>query len=320
MDLLYLSSEDIRTLSLCPSELADSLVGAFCKRRLGEAILPAKTGMRPGWSDAFFHAMPAALQGGLSGIKWVAGARGNAELGLPHIMGLLILADGQTGKPLAIMESGELTGLRTAAMSLLAARSLARSDSTRIAFIGCGLQARTHLAALAAEFPIRRLHAVSRSDAGAERFCRHAAALGFEAQTCREPRQALADADIVVSTVPASTELKPFLDGRWMAPGGFATMVDLGRSWTVEGMAGFDRIFTDDREQTLALKEHSPLFGAVCIAGDLGDLLTGEAPGRSTPQERLAFAFPGAAIADLAAGNLALEKAREHGLGRYLPL
>lgn len=317
MSILYLSEDDMKDLDLSPSALADAISHAFLHRR--QALLPPKSAIRMPQTGAYFHAMPAAIQDRIAGVKWIAGSPANAGRGLAHVMGLLILSDVESGKPLALLEAGGLTGWRTAAVSLLAARHLARRDSATVAFIGCGLQARTHLAALGAEFPIRKVRAFGRSREGAAHFCRLAEDSGYEALACADAREALAQSDMIVSTVPASRELEPFLEAQWLEPGAFAAMVDLGRSWREPGMAAFDRIFTDDIEQTLALKEHTPLFGRLAFSGDLAALVADECPGRTAATERIAFVFPGAAIADLAAGELALKRARALGIGTILP-
>ena len=305
----YVTEAEVADLAPGPNELADALAAAFRARARDDAVMPAKTHLGFPGGSAFFHAMPAAIPELAAGVKWVAGAARNSDRGLPHVHALLILSDPETGVPLGILEAGHLTGLRTAAITLLAARHLARGDSQRIAFVGCGLQARTHLDALRAAFPITSVAIVGRRVESARLFAETVRAHDLAADTYRDANEALADADIVVSSVPAAPGLAGFLDAAALPAGAFAAMVDLGRSWIPRTLGAFDRTFTDDTRQSLELAHGNPAFAAMRFTGDLGDLLGATVPGRLSPDERLAFLFPGVAIADLVAGHLVLARA-----------
>ncbi len=304
----YITEAEVEALGITAAEVADAAEPLFRAREQGQVAMPPKTGLSLPGSDAFFHVMPAAAEGAVACAKWVSGAPGNAAAGRPHITALLILADAADGRVLALVEAAALTGLRTAALSLLAARRLALADASRLAFVGCGLQARTHLAALAGSFPVREVLAYGPRPAGVNRFAYHARASGHQVQICARPEEALESADIIVSSVPAHSDLVPFLDARSLPPGAFATMVDLGRSWCMEGLPGFDRCLTDDMTQSTALSGANPTFAAMQLEADLAALVTGRAPGRKSEGERIAFLFPGVALGDLAAGMLVLER------------
>jgi len=127
-------------------------------------------------------------------------------------------------------------------------------------------------------------------------------------QCCTDPAEALTQADIVVSSVPAQPGLEGFLDARALPPGALAVMVDLGRSWQPDALAAFDRSFTDDLEQSRALSGNNPVFASMRFAGDLGALVGGGAVGRRDDTERLAFLFPGVAFADIVVGQMLLER------------
>jgi ornithine cyclodeaminase/alanine dehydrogenase len=271
--------------------------------------MPAKSNLGLPGGAAFFHAMPAAIPNLAAGVKWVAGAASNARRGLPHVHALLILSDPQTGAPIGVLEAGYLTGLRTAAITLLAARHLARRDSRRLALVGCGLQARTHLDALRSEFPIESVALAGRTPESVRRFADTARADGLAADTYADANAALEAADIVVSSVPAAPGLAGFLDAAALPAGALAAMVDLGRSWRAETTGAFDRSFTDDARQSRELSANNPTFAAMRFTGDLGGLLDGSVPGRCRARERLAFLFPGVALADLVAGHLVLARA-----------
>jgi ornithine cyclodeaminase/alanine dehydrogenase len=263
--------------------------------------------------------MPAAIAGVGTGVKWVALSPGNAARGLPHISATMIVADPQTGALASVLEAGRLTALRTAAMSLLAARFLARPDAAVLALIGCGVQARAHLEALRSEFPLRTIRVLGRRRASAETFVQECSATMTGLEVVESPRAALRDADIVVSTVPAQQGLVAFLDARQLAAGATALMVDLARSWHPDALGAFDRHYTDDIEQSRALAPSNPGFAGLQFDADLVGLVSGQATGRQTDAERLCFAYAGSGLADLAVAALLVDRARENGLGFALP-
>jgi ornithine cyclodeaminase/alanine dehydrogenase len=310
---LYLTENDVRALAPSAGALADALTDAFAARSAGRVTMPPKTAMRCAGSEAFFHTMPAAIPGRTVGVKWVGGSPDNAAGGLPHVGAILVLADPRTGLPTAIIEAAHLTALRTAAISLLAARFLVRADACSIGFIGCGLQARAHLRALLEEFPIEEIAVAGRRPHAIDAFVREAAEAGLSSWACSAD-EAMASSDIVVSTVPARQGLTPFLDARRLRAGATAIMVDLGRSWRPEAVTAFDACFTDDMEQSGALAGNNPVFQAMSFAGDLPGLVTGGS-GRCHDDTRLAFLFPGVALADIAAGACLLARAEAAGVG-----
>lgn len=304
----YLREADVVALAPTPGELADRLATAFRQRAEGRIPMPPKAKLSDDDADTFYHSMPALVPGAAAGVKWVAGSPSNTARGLPHIQSLLLLSDPATGRPTAIIEANHLTGLRTAAISLLAARHLARRSAQRLAVIGCGLQAVTHLDALNTEFPLRMVAIHGRRAESMQRFARHAAERGLASQFCAEPVAALAGADIVVSSVPAQPGLEGFLDARALPAGALAAMVDLGRSWRSDSVAAFDRAFTDDLEQSQTLAGDNPTFASMQFSGDLGALVRGDVPGRQDHKERIAFLFPGVAFADIVIGQMLLER------------
>ena len=305
---LYLSEAEVQDLAPSAGTLADALAKAFRGPAAGKVAMPAKTSFSLDGSDASFHAMPAAVLGLAAGVKWVASSPANAARDLPHLDALLLLSDADSGLVRAIVEARYLTGWRTAALSLLAARYLARPDATRLGLIGCGLQAASHCEALCEEFPIRSAKLYSRRRETAQSFAVSLGERGLATHVSDEPAEVLAESDIVVTTVPAQPGLVGFLDAARLAPGVFVTMVDLGRSWQAESTGAFDRCFTDDSAQSCALAGSNPTFAAMTFHGDLAALASGEVPGRQSEDQRIAFLFPGVALADIVAGHLLLRR------------
>ena len=316
---IYLTDSDVDALAPPPGAMANAIAAGFLARARGMAAAPVKTAMNCPGGDLHCQAMPAAIAGVGTGVKWVALSPGNTARGAPHISATMIVADAETGALTSILEAGRLTALRTAAMSLLAARYLARPGAAVLALIGCGVQAQAHLEALQSEFPLRTIRVVGRRRASAEAFVQQCGATTTGLEVVESPRAALRDADIVVSTVPAQQNLEAFLDARQLAAGATALMVDLARSWRPDALDALDRHFTDDIEQSRALASSNPGFAALQFDADLAGLVSGQSTGRQTDAERLGFAFAGSAIADLAVAALLVDRARENGLGVALP-
>jgi ornithine cyclodeaminase/alanine dehydrogenase-like protein (mu-crystallin family) len=315
---LYLTDADVAALAPPPGALADLVAAVFRARAAGDAVAPPKSALRLGATGLYCQAMPAAVAGVGAGVKWVTLPRDSGPRGLPHVSGAVVLCDPDTGRLQAILEAGALTALRTAAISLVAARRLGRADAAQLTLVGCGVQARAHLDALTAAFPITRVRLLARRAGSAAAFATAAARDGHGFEPCGEPRDALAGADLVVSTVPDGPDLVPFLDAAWLAPGALAIMVDLGRSWVPGSLDQFDRAFTDDAGQTAALAPANPGLAALRFDGDLADLEAARLPGRTDAGQRVAFAFAGSGIADMAAAAAVLRAARERGAGTVL--
>jgi alanine dehydrogenase len=282
---------------------------AFCGLATGEAkALPkANLDLGPGH---FFQAMVAAdSRTDLAAVKWVAVAPVDGATAIrSHIM----LSRRSTGELLATMEADPITAARTAAMSAIAAQHLARSDSTSIALIGCGTQARSHLAALADVFPgLSRVAALGRRRERAEAFATEARRAGFEAAAVDDPRAAIEGADIVVSSVSISGVSQPFVDAAWLAPGAFVTAVDLARAWHPASFRHFDLVATDDRHQSRQLFEKGRMAFTGAFHADLSDLAPSPASLRASPSQKTLFVFAGHAVADLAVAGFVYDYARK---------
>lgn len=314
-DILYLSNADVEACGLGVAEVEQAVEAMFAAKAEGRAVMKPKLALHPP-NRALFLASPGVMdRPPYAGIKWV-GVADNEARGLPHIAGLILLSDAETGLPVAVMDARWTTGVRTAAITAVAARRLARPDSASIGFIACGLQARAHLAALRPLFPVTLVRAYSRRLETAEAFAEEARAQGLDADAVDTPRAALLGMDIVVTTTPVVPRTAPFLDAAWLAPGSFTSMVDLGLSWISESLSRLDRVVTDDQAQAgsegLAYKEP--------YDGEVADLVVGRTAGRQSRDERTALVFAGLGLADVAVAALVYERAIEAGVGRRLPL
>jgi ornithine cyclodeaminase/alanine dehydrogenase len=158
-------------------------------------------------------------------------------------------------------------------------------------------------------FPLERIKVFGRGQANIDGLCRLADELGLASEVCDSGKDAVADADLVVTSVTYSAQLVPFLDANWLAPGCFATITDLGAPWQKDSFTMFDRIVIDDLEQEAV--SPNKLAAPELVTGDLSGLVLENFKGRGGQDDRTAFVFRGHALGDLALAALAFQKAGE---------
>ncbi len=236
--MLYLSAADVASVGLDPRTIIGLLEAAFREKGHGRVEMPPKPGVhtRP---DAFIHAMPAYIPAmRAAGVKWVSGYPENRAAGLPYISGLIVLNDVDTGLPYAVMDCTWITAYRTAAASALSARYLARPESGTVGILACGVQGRTHLEALALEFPVKRALAYDIAPDVRGQFVEEMGRkIGIEVAGVDDPRTAVADSDIVVTSGPILRQPVPTIQRGWLQPGGFASAVDFDSYWSPAALA-----------------------------------------------------------------------------------
>jgi ornithine cyclodeaminase/alanine dehydrogenase len=258
--------------------------------------------------------MSTLAVGDLTVVKQVTVSPDNPARGLPAINGAIMVLDAETGLLRAVIGANWITAHRTAALSAVAGRRLADPASSTIAFVGCGVQARSHLQAFSATFGLQRVLAVGRSAETVDGFLEFARGTGVEAERV-EAEEALRAADIVVTSITLNYDTEPFLSASWLKPTAFAAITDLCIPWESEAMEAFGTIVVDDLEQERTSEK--PMVAADRIAGDLMGLVTGEV-GERQAGKPAAFAFRGIALGDYAAAALALRKAEETGAGQRI--
>lgn len=230
----------------------------------------------------------------------------NPARGQPLMNSIVTLQDSETGLPCAVLDGNWVTAVRTAALSAVAARHMARTDARTIAFVGCGLQARSHLGAFAEFFPLERIKAFGRGRANIDALCEAAADRGLAAEVATNIEDALAEADLVVSSITRKPGLEPFVDATHLRPGAFAAVTDLAAPWRPASLTAFDRIVIDDLAQEAVMKDK--LVSPELVTGDLAGLVLDEIPGRRGDDERTAFICRGYALGDFALAALAYDK------------
>ncbi|WP_249789799.1 ornithine cyclodeaminase family protein [Bradyrhizobium hereditatis] len=256
---------------------------------------------------------------GIAAVKWVAAAPVGLNDVRAGINGLICVSDYKTGEPIAVLDGNTITLIRTAALSAAAAVYLAPEAPTTIGFVGCGQQALSHLEAFVDLFPsLRKIHLLSRSLASAERVAVAASRKGLQPIIANDPEKLLNQSEIVVSMVPISPGLKPFLDARVLPSSSFVTAVDRGCSWLPETFTAFNTLVTHSLRQSTAPWDASGrAVESVKFHDDLEHLASGSS--RPSAPMKAFFGFGGYAIADLALAELALRMARASGIGTHLP-
>jgi ornithine cyclodeaminase/alanine dehydrogenase-like protein (mu-crystallin family) len=320
--LLYLSQADVVAVGISMSEIIAALETAFRAKGEGRTEMPPKPGVHPGGGDNFIHAMPAYIQDLKSaGVKWVSGYPENYKRGLPYITGLLIYNDVENGLPLAVMDCVWITAKRTGAASAVAARRLARPESSVMGMLGCGVQGQSHAEAFTETFPLKKILAY---DKDAESARRYAAAmtrqLKVEVVAVKTPREAVSGCDIVATAGPILKVPHATIQAGWLDEGAFASLVDYDSYWSREALAQAAKFCTDDIPQLKLYQSMGYFRNIPPIHADLGELVTGKKKGRESAKERTMTANLGLAIDDMAVAPLIFARAKEKGIGTWLPL
>jgi len=323
--ILYLSRDDLGALGVTMLEVVDAVEAGCAAKGRGQVVMPPKLSLH-GEGDAYAQVMAATLPGdGGLGAKWVTLFPQNAGRGLPITNGLVVLSDPLTGLPAAVMDAATVTAWRTGASVGVAARYLARPDAATVGVLGCGVQARASVRALAAVLRgLREVRCYDAVGAAGEAFV---AGLGAELPglrftTVAAPEDVVRGAGVVVSAITMTADIRPPLGPGLLEPGALAVALDYDAAWSAPAMSECGRFYCDDTATVRATQAAGVRLAGIpgSIAGDLGELAAGLVDGRRTPDERLFCLNLGMALEDVVTGELALRRARELGAGRELPL
>jgi ornithine cyclodeaminase/alanine dehydrogenase len=304
------------------AEIIDLLETAFKEKGERRVEIPPKPGIHPGEGDNFIHAMPAYIPAlNSAGVKWVSGFPENYKRGLPYITGLLILNDPETGVPVSVMDCVWITAMRTAAATAVAARRLARSDSSVLGILACGVQGRTNTEALKVLFPLERVMAYDVKSEAVESFAGSVTAeLDLEVVPVDHPREAVTGCDLVVTAGPILKEPHATIQASWLEEGAFASLVDFDSYWHPDALKEADKFCIDDVPQLEHYREVGYFRDIPPVYADLGELVVGRKPGRQTAGERTIACNLGLALDDMAVAPTLYQRAVEQGIGTWLPL
>jgi len=234
---------------------------------------------------------------------------------------LMILNDVETGIPYAVMDCSWITAMRTGAASALSAKYLARHESETVGILACGVQGRTNLEALACLFTVKQVYAYDVLPDVQEKFVREVQErFSFPISGVSEPRQAVIESDLVVSSGPILKHPTATIEKDWLRPGAYGSAVDFDSYWTAEALAQMDRVSTDDHAQFQYYKSVGYFQQTPDPYADLGELVAGLKPGRQDEKERTLAINLGLALDDMAVAPTIYQKAKDMRLGVSLPL
>ncbi len=319
--LLYLCREDVENIGLSMAEIINALEDMFKEKGAGRVEMPPKPGIHTK-KDAFIHAMPAYIPSlGAAGIKWISGYPENQNHNLPYITGLLILNDPETGIPLAIMDATWITAKRTGAATAVAAKYLARKDSSTVGIIACGLQGRSNLEALASIFQITNVKAYDVYPEIAQSFAREMTKLHqVDVEVVTHPKEAVIGLDLVVTSGPILENPHPTIKSGWLSEGAFACPIDFDSYWCADALQQADKLATDDLSQMAYYRKEGYFKYTPEPYADLGEIIIGKKAGRQKDEERTICINLGLALDDMATAILIYQKAKIKGIGKELPL
>ena len=320
-ETLILTRRDVRAL-LGYDECIAAVEQAFRLHAEGRSLAPGVLGVPA--RDGGFHIKAAGLE--LGRLYFAAKTNGNfagnpRKHGLPAIQGVIVLCDAGDGRPLAVMDSIEVTLRRTAAATAVAARWLARADSSTAAICGCGIQGRAQLRALVRVLPIRRVFAFDSDRATAQAFAREMSEeLRIEVSAAPDVAGAVRDCDVCVTCTPSR---KAFLFRPDVRPGTFVAAVgaDNGDKQEIDPqLMAASVVVTDVLDQcaTIGDLHHALVAGAMtrdAVHAELADVVAGRKPGRRSRDEVTLFDSTGTALQDVAAAAVVYEKAIAAGCG-----
>ena len=323
---IALTRRDVRDLLEVDACIA-AVEEAFRLHGAGRADPPGVLGIPV--PEGGFHIKAGVLQ--LSRTYFAAKINANfpanpTRHGLPTIQGVIVLADAERGTLLALIESGEITALRTAAATAVAAKHLALPESRSATIVGCGVQGRAQLRALSRVRRLEAVHACDQDPARAEAYARQLAAeLGVTVRAAPDVAPVARVSDIVVTCTPAR---RPVLGRDDVAPGAFIAAVGADHPEKQEldpALVAGSTLVVDVLEQAATLGDlhHALAAGVVTrdhVHAELGEVVAGRKPGRRSPQETIVFDSTGMALQDVAAAAAVYERAVQAGRGRPVPL
>jgi ornithine cyclodeaminase/alanine dehydrogenase-like protein (mu-crystallin family) len=326
MKLLVLSHTEVLELlpiKDCIAVMREALIALAA----GKVHQPLRTIIRPPDAKGVMGLMPSYKSGESAafGLKAICVFPENLTKGLDSHQGAVLLFSAETGELLAMMNASAITAIRTAAISGVATDLLARVDAGNLAMLGSGVQARAHLVAMSHVRFIKRCRIASRHIEDAQKFAEEMRPdFSFALEPVETVEEALEGADLIVT---ATTAVEPIVRREWISAGAHLNLVGSStpnaREVDSETMAAAS-LFVDRRESTTneagdyLLAARDGVIGPDHIRGEIGQILNGTKPGRTSPEEITLFKSLGLAIEDLFAAEYLYRKARELNVGTWV--
>jgi 2,3-diaminopropionate biosynthesis protein SbnB len=328
--LLYLSRSDVRAaMGGTIGAYVEALRDALALHAGGETAQPLKPYLK--WRENGhiadrIIAMPGYVGGEapIAGIKWIGSKHDNpAARGIERASAVIVLNDAETHFPIAVMEGGEISGMRTAGVTVLATEHLARDGFETVGLIGCGFIGRLHALGLIERFPsIKSLYLHDRDEAAARRLADELMSTGKLVTVSRTAELAVRPADVLIPCTVADTPYIPF---EWLKPGVFVSNISI-MDVEPDVFVQVDKLVVDDWDQ--CNRERKTINQLVLdgrlsredLHAELGEIVRGERPGRGDPNERILLNPMGMAIEDVACAAAVYRQALVQGAGTWLSL
>lgn len=325
-DILFVSQQEVPGL-LPMAACIDAMERALAALAAGQARLPLRSILWLPDKTGALGLMPAHIgPEKVLGVKAITFFHGNEGTELDTHQGAVLLFEAERGRLLAVIDATSVTAIRTAAVSGVATKLLAREDASDLALVGSGVQARTHLEAMMLVRKLRRVRVASLSFDRAKRFAqRESARRRIAVEPVATVREAVEGADLVCTVTSAR---EPIVEGAWLRPGAHVNAVGSSVPFAREldtAAVVRSRLYVDRRESTLneagdfLTPKKEGAIGDDHIVGEIGEVLTGKIGGRRSQDEVTLFKSLGLAVEDVAAARHIYEQARQSGRGRFLP-
>lgn len=328
MKIRLLSAADV-VRALPMAEAIEGMKQAFASLSLGQATVPLRSRIDVPNRGATL-VMPGTIQGGQTiAIKTVSVFPGNTQSGLPAIHALVTVINSDTGEPIALLEGGSLTAIRTGAASGAATDLLSRQDAQSVAIFGCGVQARTQLEAVCTVRKIKHVRVFSLNPDHAAEFASKMSGKGpipDDIIVAENADEAIVGVDVICT---ATTSSKPVFKGALLQPGmhinGIGSFIPSMQEVDAETVKR-SLVFVDSRPAVweeagdLIIPLHDGDITADHIHAELGEIVSGEQPGRESAEQITFFKSVGIAVQDVAAASIALNNAQDHDLGTTITL
>lgn len=316
VEFLFLSQQEVVDSGITMKDaisIAEGVLSEHGKKNYDNPPKPAIC-TRPG---TFFHIMPGCFtEKDLVGMKWVSGFSENYKLGLPAIMGMVVLNDPASGKPLAAMDCAYITAVRTAASSAISAKYLATKDAKTVGIVGFGVQGQYHAMALKEVLPkLERILVYDINPDAVKRFKEnYGNAINFELEAVDGIQKLIEPADVIVTSTGNLEE--PIFMERWVKKGAVVIPVHM-KGWEKAMYDKADKFILDDKAQYTKSYGHSesPYYPLPECQAELGEVVNGSKVARENDSERIVSINYGIVLHDIGLGTAVLEKAKEKGLG-----
>jgi N-[(2S)-2-amino-2-carboxyethyl]-L-glutamate dehydrogenase len=329
-EFIYLSQEDVRATGIDMGQVIGVVENVLGLHDDGKVNLPSKVILDLNERErGRINAMPAYIGGDIEicGMKWIAGFPPNpVRFGIPRAHALIILNDSWTGVPLAIMDGTYISAMRTGAVTGVGAKYLANPDSEVVGMIGCGVQAKTQIMAMKAAIPsVKLLKGYDIRGEASQQFTQWASKeLGIEAVPVGSAREAVVDSDMIATVTVAN---EPIVKDAWLKKGSFFAHVGSYQEEEEAVIFNTDKVVVDLWHEVL--HRGTPLLAKLYTAGKIGDekiyanigeIIRGKKPGRTSREERIFFSPLGLGSEDVGVASFVYKEAKKKGLGVPLNL